>query len=120
MTVAVCEHSAEAAKWLRSCVEEYCALYHVPLALECFTTPEAFAQGGRFEAAFLGFGGSTGFLAARALRDRDRSCRVVLIDDTSEYAVKSLRIHCTDFILRPVTFSKVVQSMRLLTGRGLP
>jgi len=120
MTVAVCEHSVEAARWLRSCVEEYCALYHVPLALECFTTPEAFLRGGRFEAVFLGFGGSTGFLAARALRDRDRSCRVVLIDDTPEYAVQSLRIHCTDFILRPVTFSKVVQSMRLITGRGVP
>jgi len=90
----------------------------VPLLLECFLTPEAFLQGGRFEAAFLGFGGSTGFLAARALRDRDRSCRVVLIDDTPEYAVQSLRIHCTDFILRPVSFSKVVQSMRLITGRG--
>jgi len=108
----------KAAELLQGCVEEYCALYHVPLEVKCFTEPEAFHRGGRFEAAFLGFGGSTGFLAARALRDRDRDCRIVLIDDTPEYAVKSLRIHCTNFIIRPVTFSKVVQSMRLVTGQG--
>jgi len=120
MTVAVCERGAEAAGWLRSCVEEYCALYRVPLDLKCFATPEAFLRESGFETVFLGFGGSTGFLTARALRDRDRSCRIILIDDTPEYAVQCLRIHCTDFIIRPVTFSKVVQSMRLVTGQGAP
>jgi hypothetical protein len=39
-----------------------------------------------------------------------------LIDDTPEYAIRGVRIHCTDFILRPVEFRHVVRSMRLATG----
>ena len=69
---------------------------------------------------FLGFGGSTGFYQARLLRERDRRCRIILVDDTPEYAVRCVRLHCTDFILRPVDFRRVVQSMRLALGGGFP
>ena len=120
MTVAVCERNKADAQHLRVCIEEYCTLYQVPLALACFSTPEALFQRLPFDVVFLGLGGSTGFLAARALRDRDRLCRIILIDDTPVYTVQSLRIHCTDFILRPVQFSRVVQSLRLAAGQGEP
>ena len=52
-----------------------------------------------------------GFLAARRLREQDRSCRILLIADADRYALQCVRLHVTDFILRPVN--------RLRLERGL-
>ena len=38
---------------------------------------------------------------------------IILVDDTQEYAVRGMRLHCTDFILRPVEFRHIVRSMNL-------
>lgn len=119
MRVAVCDNSSAGAEQLRSWIAQYCALYRLPLILQSFISPDLFAAcGGTFDVAFLGFGGGAGFLAARALRDRDSRCRIILIDDTPEYAIRSVRIHCTAFLLRPVEFRDVVKSMRLAVGGG--
>ncbi len=119
MRVAVCDNSAAGAEQLCGWIAQYCALYRLPLILESFTSPDLFlACGGAFDLAFLGFGGGAGFLAARALRDRDGRCKIILIDDTPDYAIRSVRIHCTAFLLRPVAFRDVVKSMRLVIGGG--
>ena len=119
MNLAVCENSAAAAEQLRVWIEQYCRLYHVPAVLECFLSGTAFsAWGGRFDIVYLCCGGSTGFYQARQLRERDPECKIILVDDTQEYAIQGMRLHCTDFILRPVEFRHVVRSMNLaLRGR---
>ena len=54
-----------------------------------------------------------GELNARQLRERDPACKIILVDDTQEFAIRSMRLHCTDFILRPVEFRHIVRSMNL-------
>ena len=49
----------------------------------------------------------------RQLRERDSNCKIILVDDTQEFAVQGMRLHCTDFILRPVEFRHIVRSMNL-------
>lgn len=119
MNIAVCENSAAAAEQLRVWIEQYCRLYHVPAVLKCFLSGMDFsAYGGQFDIVYLCCGGSTGFYQARQLRARDPDCRIILVDDTQEYAIQGMRLHCTDFILRPVEFRHVVRSMNLaLRGR---
>lgn len=119
MRIAVCGNSPGDAERMRGWIEQYCNLYAVPAVLCCFHRPEAFAGGGeRFDAVFMGFGGPAGFLQARALRERDADCRIVLVDDTGDFAVQGMRLHCTDLIIRPVEFRHIVRSMRLVTRRG--
>ena len=114
MNIAVCENSTDAVGKMRNWIEQYCRLYRVPAALECFCSGDAFsARGKRFDIVYLCFGGSTGFYQARLLREQDRNCRIILVDDTQEYAVRCVRLHCTDFILRPVEFRHIVRSMNL-------
>lgn len=72
---------------------------------------------GAIQIAYIGFGSSTGFLAARALQERDRACRIILMDDTTQYAIQGLHLHFADFILRPVEFRHVARSMRLALER---
>ena len=119
MNIAVCEPSAAAAERMRVWIEQYCRLYCVPAVLECFLSDAAFsARGGRFDIVYLCCGGSAGFYQARQLRERDPDCRIILVDDTQEFAVRGMRLHCTDFILRPVEFRHIVRSMNLaLRGR---
>lgn len=118
MNIAICENSAAAAEQIRGWIEQYCRLYHVPVMLKCFLSSAAFsAHGERFDIVYLCCGGSTGFYQARQLRERDPECRIILVDDNEEFAVKGMRLHCTDFILRPVEFRHIVRSMDLALRR---
>lgn len=116
--VAVCDNSVSSAEQIQNWIGRYCELYGYSVSFRMFLSPDSFtASKETFEAVFCGFGGGTGFLAARGLRERDRNCKIILIDDTPEYAIRSVRLHCTDFILRPVDFRKIVRSMQLAAGR---
>ncbi|MBE7004302.1 MAG: hypothetical protein E7425_08480 [Ruminococcaceae bacterium] len=57
---------------------------------------------GRFRGAVVGFGDVKGFLCARRVREEDSGCRVILLDDTDRYAIRGMRIHLTDFLVRPL------------------
>lgn len=118
MRIAVCDYSPNTAASIRDMIDHYCALYEIKnCTIRCIHTPgELLSCEERFEIVFMGFGGGGGFDAARQLRERDRSCRIILVDDTQEYAIRGVRLHCTDFILRPVEFRHVVQSMHLAVG----
>jgi len=119
MRIAVCDGCSAAAEQLCGWIKQYYALYRLPLVLHTFASPELFAEsGGGYDVAFVGFGGAAGFLAARSLRERDRRCKIILIDDTPEYAIRSVRIHCTAFLLRPLQFRDVVKGMQLAIGGG--
>lgn len=112
MNIAVCETSPAAAEQMRVWIEQYCRLYHVPAVLECFGSAAAFAACKQvFDIVYLCIGGSAGFYQARQLRERDSHCKIILVDDTQEFAVQGMRLHCTDFILRPVQFRHIVRSM---------
>lgn len=120
MRIAVCENSQAAVMQLRGWIAQYCSLYQIQASFQCFLSADAFAAWKEpFDIVFLGFGGSTGFYQARLLRERDQRCRIILVDDTQEFAVRCVRLHCTDFILRPVCFQRIVRSMRLALGGGL-
>ena len=120
MRIAVCGNSTADAECLRGWIDQYCILYGIHASLRCFHRPEELSGAEeRFDAAFVGFGGQTGFLQARLLRERDSVCKIVLMDDTQEFAVQGIRIHCTDFIIRPVEFKHIVRSMGLITRGGV-
>lgn len=119
MRIAVCENSGADAERMSTWLRQYCSLYQLPAVIRCFLSPEAFAaREERFDIVYIGFGGATGFLQARRLRERDPECRIVLMDDTQEFIIRCVRIHCSDFILRPVEFRHIVRSMRLAARGG--
>ena len=119
MTLAVCAERTEERNRLSEWIMHYCKLCGVPASVICIDTPEQLSRqpAGAIQIAFIGFGDYTGFLAARALRERDHACSIVLIDDTSQYAIQGMHLHLSDFILRPVEFRHITRSMRLILGR---
>ena len=120
MRIAICENSKAAAEKLLLWIKEYCVLYEIPATFQCFLSPDSFAgTRERFDVVYMGFGGSVGFYQARLLAERDRGCRVILVDDTPDFAIRGMRLHCVDFILRPVQFRNVVRSMELALRRRM-
>lgn len=118
MRIAICENNAAGATQLCGWIEQYCKLYWIPADLECFLSPMAFSSHeGHFNIVYLCFGGNTGIYQARQLRERDPDCKIILVDDTQEFVIQGMRLHCTDFILRPVEFRHIVRSMNLALNR---
>lgn len=118
MRLAVCGCCAGETEQICGWISRYCQVCGCPVELCRICTPQQLRQDTRsFYAAFIGFGDSTGFLAARELRDRDRQCRIILIDDTNRYTIRGHRIHATYFIIRPLEARHIMHSMDLIMGR---
>lgn len=71
---------------------------------------------GAFQGAIIGFGSTEGFLCARWLRETDPECRVVLMDDTERFAIQGLRLHLSDFLVRPCGSERLCKAMERLMG----
>ena len=119
MQIAVCCPEETERRRICSIVAEQAAANHRYVEITDFSTEETLWQAfqpGRFRGALVGFGDVRGFLCARRVREEDGGCRVILLDDTDRYAIRGLRIHLTDFLVRPLEpgrFSAAVD--RLLT-----
>ena len=115
MRLAVCAAQSGERDRLCEWIGHYCELCGLPVSVICIDTPQQLGMqpSGAIQIAFIAFGSSTGFLAARALRERDRACAIILIDDTAQYAIPGKHLHLADFILRPVEFRHIVRSMQL-------
>lgn len=119
MRVAVCVRKLQEQEALTKWIGQYCDVYNKPCDLFATSEPEElFREGQSFHLAFLGLGGQEGFLMTRRLRDADKGCRIVMIDDTAEYAVQGVRLHVSDYIVRPIDFKKVARAMKLATTGG--
>ncbi len=105
MQIAVCCSGAEEADRIGRIIEEQAARARKSAEAVTFRSEDAFwsaFEPGRFAGVVVGFGDVKGFLCARRVREEDRDCRVILLDDTDRYAIRGLRIHLTDYLVRPL------------------
>ena len=105
MQIAVCCPSAEETRRVCRIIEETANAAHTGAQTVEFRSEDALWSAftpGKFRGAVVGYGDVKGFLCARRLREEDKACRVVLLDDTDRYAIRSLRIHLTDYLVRPL------------------
>ncbi len=109
-----CPNAREAGEILRL-IGEHAARLGIGVGAAPFPTEEelwnVFAPG-RFVGAVVGYGDVKGFLCARRIREEDGGCRVILLDDTDRYAIRGLRIHLTDYLVRPVEESRLRAAIR--------
>lgn len=105
MQIAVCCPSTEEAGRLCRIIDEQAAVTHKNAEAVAFSSEDALWRAfepGRFSGAVVGYGDVKGFLCARRVREEDSNCRVILLDDTDRYAIRGLRIHLTDYLVRPL------------------
>ena len=117
MQIAVCCSDGAKLRRIALAVEAFSAETGRPAAIAAFPTEDALwreFQPGRFCGAVVGYGDVKGFLCARRIRAEDKACRVILLDDTERYAIRGLRIHLSDFLLRPLEDERLRMAVRRL------
>ena len=117
MQIAVCCPNGEETRRVCRIIAEQAAVLYRNAEAVAFGSEEQLwhvFEPGRFRGAVIGYGDAKGFLCARRIREEDRDCRVILLDDTDAYAIRCLRIHLTDYLVRPLEetrFRVAVQRM---------
>ena len=120
MRIVVCSNIPEQAQRLCAWIAQRCRLRGVPASVELVSSLDVFWKQyapDRFECLYLDLGDAAGFAAARRLREVNRECAIVLVGDTNRFSIQSLRIHVTDFFLRPLDRTRVERSVDRVLGR---
>ena len=119
MLVAVCSSDENEIERICSLIGECSAGVRNRAACVTFRSEEDLWEvfrPGYFRGVVVGYGDVRGFLLARRVSEEDCDCRVILLDDTDRYAIRGLRIHLSDFLVRPFEDSRLRAALnRMLT-----
>lgn len=119
MQIAVCCSDENELERVSALIDDLCARTKRKATAVTFRSEDVFWAAfwpGRFHGIIIGYGDVKGFLCARRVREEDSSCRVILLDDTDRYAIRSLRIHLSDYLVRPMEDERLRSAVgRLLT-----
>ncbi len=122
MRIGVCGPAGSARAQLICWMEQYCEVYGCKPVIAPYTCVQELLSAMsllRFDLVFLSLDGPEGFLSARKLREKSPEVKLVLLTDTPRYAVMGVRIHLTDYIVKPAQFKHVVRALKLAgVGRG--
>ena len=116
MRVAICEQNRVQRDQLCSWVWQICSLYGFEPELTAYETTQELLDAlrlRRFDIVLLSADGPKGFLEVRQLRERDRQVRIVFLTDTNRYTVMGIRLHLSDYIVKPLDFQQISRSLKL-------
>ena len=116
MTIVTLVDTPSIATQLNEWLKQYCELYRIdPTVMEFLTTEELLEvrKTHPMDVIFICLRGPEGFLHARRIHEDSPNSRIVFISDTTEYSVKCMRLHFTDYMLLPLEFKNFVRTMKL-------
>lgn len=116
MRIAICERNQIQRDQLCSWVWQICGLYGFEPELALYTTARELLDAlrlRRFDIILLSADGPEGFLAVRQLRERDQGVRIIFVTDTNRYTVMGVRLHLSDYVVKPLEFQQISRSLRL-------
>ena len=117
MQVAVCCPDTKESDRICRIIEERATALRKHTEAVAFRSEDALWRvfvPGRFCGAVVGYGDVQGFLCARRVHEEDRACRVILLDDTDRYAIRGLRIHLADYLVRPLEETRIRSAVERL------
>ena len=116
MWIAICEQNQVQRDQLCSWVWQTCSLYSFEPELTAYRDVQELLDAlrlRRFDIILLSADGPEGFLAVRQLRERDRQARIIFLTDTNRYTVMGVRLHLSDYVVKPLEFQRISQSLKL-------
>ncbi len=120
--IGICEENQAAREQLRYWILQVCELYGIEPELAAYAGENTLLDAmrlRRFDLIFLSRDGPAGFLSVRQLREKDPKVKLVFLTDTTQYAVMGVRLHLTDYIVKPAEFKHMVRALKLAgVGNG--
>lgn len=105
------------ANYIRQYFQETCRTE--PVVIKQFEDGESFIQffsEGAYELILIDYfmHTMTGLETARYIRQIDRSVFIVFTTASRDFAIDCYKVHASDYIVKPVTYAKLAQSMSLI------
>lgn len=116
MRIGICEENRTLLGEIRLWIEQVCELYGIDPELVAYPAAQPLTDAmrlRRFDVIFLSQDGPTGFLTARQLREADAKVKLIFLTDTAQYAAMGVRLHLTDYIVKPAQFKDIVRALKL-------
>jgi len=116
MLIAILSDHVDTTNRINQWLNQYCNLYGVVPSIIEFSSSEEYMEVRKTvkpDMVFICLRGDEGFLYARRIREEDPDTHMVFIGDTTEYAVKCVRLHFTDYMVQPLDFKSFVRAMKL-------
>lgn len=114
--IGICDENKNNGMELQHRVQQICQLYEQQESVVLYENVNQLMEAMRmrkFRAILLSQDGPGGFLAARRLREMDQKVPLIFLTDTSQYAVMGVRLHLTDYVVKPAEFKHLVRALKL-------
>ena len=120
--IGVYEENPQQREQLCRWIGQVCALYGMEAELAAYSRESTLKEAVsvcRFDVLFLSTDGPEGFLLTRRIRETVPGLRLIFLTDTGRYAVMGVRLHLTDYVVKPVECKHVVRALKLAgVGNG--
>ena len=104
--IGICDENKNNGMELQHRVQQICQLYEQQESVVLYENVNQLMD-------LLSQDGPGGCLAARRLRELDQKVPLIFLTDTSQYAVMGVRLHLTDYVVKPAEFKHLVRALKL-------
>lgn len=116
MNIAIVDDLAEDRRVLARHLNTYMAVHKIACSMQEFGSAEDFFKvfaPGAFDIVFLDIfmNGISGMEAARRLYQVDRSCKIIFLTTSTEYAQISYAVHAVYYLIKPLDREQFEQAM---------
>lgn len=114
--IGICDENKNNGMELQHRVQQICQLYEQQESVVLYENVNQLMEAmrmRRFRAILLSQDGPAGFLTVRRLRELDQKVPLIFLTDTSQYAVMGVRLHLTDYVVKPAEFKHLVRALKL-------
>lgn len=116
LKIAVVDDMAGDREWLEKKINDYCRIRDMDHAVYHYTSGEDFVAAlpeHWFDIVFMDIymGGISGVEAARALRTRDRDCKLVFLTISEDFMRDGFSLNSAHYLVKPVKDEEFIQAM---------
>ncbi len=116
VNIAIVEDSEEEAQKLLECLERYAAENGEQFSYTCFREANAFLEEREklFDIVFMDImlPGVNGMEAAQRMRRVNQQTVLIFVTNMTSYAIKSYEVDALDYIVKPLSYKRVVFKLR--------
>lgn len=116
LQIAVVEDMPDDSEWLIEKIDEYCCTRDIGHAVYHYTNGEAFIDALSeqwFDIVFMDIymDGISGVEAARALRTRDKDCKLIFLTISEDFMREGFSLNSAHYLVKPVKDEDFLQAM---------
>ena len=116
LQIAVVDDALDDREWLTDKINDYCRIREIDHVVYQYTSGEAFVYALQeiwFDIVFMDIylDGISGVEAARALRAKDRDCRLVFMTISEDFMREGFSLNSAHYLIKPVKEEDFLQAM---------